>query len=56
MNENQKLILILESLKKNTERQEFKDWVIKQIYEDTTYDMNQEDAISKLIENMEGKF
>ena len=53
MNKNQKLILILESLKKNTERQELKDWVIQ---EDTTFDMTQEDVISKLIEKMEGKF
>ena len=56
MNENQKLILILESLKKNTERQDLKDWVIQQIDEDITLDMNQEDVISKLIEKMEGKF
>ena len=46
----------MESLKKNTERQDLKDWVIQQIYEDATFDINQEDAISKLIENMEGKF
>ena len=56
MNENQKLILILESLKKNTKRQELKDWVIQQIDRDTTFDMTQEDAISKLIEKIEGKF
>ena len=56
MNENQKLILILESLKKNTERQELKDWIIQEINEDTTFDMTHEDAISKLIEKMEGKF
>ena len=56
MNENQKLILILESLKKNTERQELKDWIIQDINEDTTFDMTHEDAISKLIEKMEGKF
>ena len=56
MNENQKLILILESLKKNKEREELKDWVIQEIDEDNTFDMNHEDAISKLIEKMEGKF
>ena len=31
MNENRKLILILESLKKNMERQELKDWIIQKI-------------------------
>ena len=45
MNKNQKLILILESLKKNTKRQELKDWVIQQIDEDTTFDMTQEIVI-----------
>ena len=44
------------ALKKNMERQELKDWVIQQIDEDTTFDMTHEDAISKLIEKMEGKF
>ena len=56
MKKNQKLTLIIESLKKNTERQDLKDWVIQQIDEDATFDMNQEDAISRLIEKMEGKF
>ena len=42
MNENQKLILILESLKKNKEREELKDWIIQEIDEDTTFDMNHE--------------
>ena len=56
MNENQKLILILESLKKNKERQEIKDWIIQEIDENTTFDITHEDAISKLIEKMEGKF
>ena len=56
MNENQKLILILESLKKNNEREELKDWIIQEIDEDITFDMTHDDAISKLIEKMEGKF
>ena len=56
LNKNQNLILILESLKKNTEGQELKDWVIQHIDEDTTFNMTYEDAISKLIEKMEGKF
>ena len=30
--------------------------MIQQIDEDTTFEMTQEDAISKLIEKMEGKF
>ena len=56
MNENQKLILILESLKRNKEREELKDWIIQEIDEDNSFDMNHEDGISKLIEKMEGKF
>merc|ERR1711994_154525 len=56
MNENQKLILILESLKKNNEREELKDWIIQEIDEDATFDMTHDDAISNLIEKMEGKF
>ena len=54
--ESQMLILVLESLKKNTKIRDINDWVIQQINEDTTFNMNQEDAISKLIEKMEGKF
>ena len=56
MNENQKFILILKSLKKNKERQEIKYWIIQEIDEDTTFDMTHEDAVSKLIEKMEGMF
>ena len=56
MNENQKLILILESLKKNKEREELKDWIIQEIDEDVTFDKNHADAISNLIEKMKGKF
>ena len=56
MNKNQKLILILESLKKNTERKEIKDWIIQEIDKDTTCDITHEDTISKFIEKMEGKF
>ena len=56
MNENQKLILLLESLKKNTERQELKDWIIQEIDEDTTFNITHEEAITRLICKMEGKF
>ena len=56
MNKNQKLILILESLKKNTERQELKDWIIQEIDEDDTFNIAHEDAITRLICKMEGKF
>ena len=56
MNKNQKLILILESLKKNMERQELKDWVIQEIDEDDTFNIAYKDAITWLIYKMEGKF
>ena len=46
MNKNQKLILILESLKKNMERQELKDWVIQEIDEDDTFNIAYKDAIT----------
>ena len=56
MNETQKLTMILESLKKNKEREEIKDWIIQEIDEDITFDKNHADAISNLIEKMKGKF
>ena len=46
MNKNVKLILILESLKKNMERQELKDWVIQEIDEDDTFNIAYKDAIT----------
>ena len=49
MNKNQKLILVLESLKKNMERQELKDWIIQEIDKDTTFDISHEDEITRLI-------
>ena len=50
MNENQKLISILKSLKKDTERKDIKDWIIQEINEDTMFDMTHEDAFHKFIE------
>ena len=54
MNKNQKMIL--ESLKKNMERHELKDWIIQEIDEDTTFDITHDDAFTRLICKMEGKF
>ena len=47
---------LLQSLKKNKEREEIKGCIIQEFDEDITFDKNRDDAISKLIEKMEGKF
>ena len=56
MNKNQKLILVLESLKKIMERQELKDWIIQEIDKDTMFDITHEEAITILLCKMEGMF
>ena len=56
LEETQKLTLILESLKKNTERVELKDWIIQEIDEDYNFDKKDENSILRLIKKMEGKF
>ena len=38
------------------ERQELKDWIIQEIEEDTMFNITHEEAITRLICKMEGKF
>ena len=45
MKESQKLSILIESLKKNIERHEIKDWVIQEVDEDYTFDKSKEGAI-----------
>ena len=56
MTQNQKINMIVDSLKKNSERPELKNWVIQYVEEDATFDRSSNDAVTKLVEKMEQKF
>ena len=56
MTPGQKINLVVESLKKNSERSELKSWVIQDIEEDEKFDRNNQDSVRKLLEKMESKF
>ena len=56
MSPAQKLNTILDSLKKNSERVDLKNWVIQAIKEDETFDRTDPDSVKMLLNKMESKF
>ena len=52
----QKINIIVDSLKKNSERLDLKNWVIQSIEEDENFDRSETEAVTKLLNKMEGKF